>query len=744
MTTQSWEYKPGDAVRYQVTVVNAGNVPLSLVTVTDELTGEPVAVQDLAPGEKKAVFFDYAIPADVKTGDLVNHAKVSAQPEGGLEAVSAEADASATVVEGEVAFKAELPSDAQPGDTVKGTITIENGRSKDVTSLKYTVEPKGASVDGTIKRLKAGESLTLTYEFQLAEDEAPGPLTMGVRVSGSSGGESVKLGAVKDVAVAREPKLTVVQEASESAVEPGKSVGFNVSVTNDGNVPLTGIECVTDLWGIAIDPKSVEPSGSAAIDAEALDIARLEPGETVRYAYDYPVSASADSGEFENNLSVTGYDELTGEKVSAQAVTAVELAAQPEISLTLTADKARYAPGEDVLYTLTAENTGNVPLNGVRLRDQMEGLTLTGIDASADEGATQPDGEPAVDLPQLSTGATITASLTAAAPVVELGDPEVTVKDNRFERTLINNAEVSGKSAKNGDEVTAKADTSVTVEGDIALKVALSASEESYQPGETARILIQVLNDGDAPLEGIALTNGQGLTYQGKDRASVAVTEAEAGATIERMMPGVDVTLEYALDIPPDYAQQALEVSATATNAYATANGSLMIPVAEEKPSGQVLVTMTAVRGQVEAGEAAIFDVSVTNESEYALYAVDVTAGPEGGEFTDLPEGVEGSGGVVRIKELAAGQTLHLKYELPTGDAAADAATLEANVTASGKYDQEAAGAVTASASAGVGVTKPAPVPFQLPVNLMIIGAAALALLLAAGLILLARRRKQE
>ncbi len=90
MTAASWEYKPGDTVRYQATVVNAGNVALTQVTIADELTKESASVQDLAPGEQKAVFFDYAIPADVKIGDLENQAKVSAQPEGGLDEVSAE------------------------------------------------------------------------------------------------------------------------------------------------------------------------------------------------------------------------------------------------------------------------------------------------------------------------------------------------------------------------------------------------------------------------------------------------------------------------------------------------------------------------------------------------------------------------------------------------------------------------------------------------------------------------------
>ncbi len=112
-------------------------------------------------------------------------------------------------------------------------------------------------------------------------------------------------------------------------------------------------------------------------------------------------------------------------------------------------------------------------------------------------------------------------------------------------------------------------------------------------------------------------------------------------------------------------------MSADAANAYASANGLVSIPVAEEeKPTGQVLVAMTAIREQVEAGQAAAFDVAVTNQSEYSLYAVDVTAGPEGGEFTDLPEGVEASGSTVQIEELAPAR----RAPEPSGANAADAA----------------------------------------------------------------------
>ena len=741
MTTDAWEYRIGTKIRYKVTVANEGNVPLEQVTVSDDLNGEPETIDRLAPDAQQELFFEYAIPKDAKVGELKNRAEVSAQPEGGLDEVTADASVSVTVVEGVAAAQIDLPLSVQPGKTVKGTVTIDNGTSKDLTNLKYIVEPEDASVSQTAKRLESDGTLTITYQLELPQDAAPGPKTMGVHISGTSGGKSVKLDALSDVEIARVPKLTVSQEASEASVAPGKSVVFDAKIANEGNVALTGLECSSDLWGIVIDSESVKPSDGAKVNAEALGIQRLEPGESVSYSYSYQVSGSAESGKFENNLTVTGSDELTAEAVTAQGIATVEVSASPGVSLSLTADKTQYAPGEDIQYTLTAQNTGNVPLKDVRLQDLMEGLKLTGIDATDDEGATQPGSEPAVDLPQLSSGASISAAFTATASAVTLSDPGVTISGKRFQLTLKNQAEVSGKSAQDGTKISDQAENSVTIAGDIALGVEASADAESYTPGETARVRVRVYNDGDAAIENIVLENDQGFAYEGKNRASIGVTDASGGTTIERLEPGEDVTLTYSLAVPDDFAQQTLDVNATAKSAYASASGTLSIPVAG-KPSGQVLVKMTAVREQVTAGEAAAFDITVTNQSEQVLYAVDVEAGPDGGTFTDLPEGVESDGGAARITELAAGQTLHLNYQVPTQSGNSDNTDLEASVTATGKYDQSREEAVTASASAGVGLKQPEPAADRLPINVLIIGLAALALLAAAGLILLARRKK--
>jgi hypothetical protein len=165
-----------------------------------------------------------------------------------------------------------------------------------------------------------------------------------------------------------------------------------------------------------------------------------------------------------------------------------------------------------------------------------------------------------------------------------------------------------------------------------------------------------------------------------------------------------------------------------------------------------MLIRMSAVRQQVEAGEAATFDISVTNEGDQPLYEVDVAANPSGGTFENLPEGVTSEGGTAKIAELPAGETLNLSYQAPAGASDSENTSIEGSVSATGRYGENMDKTVSATASASVGLQKPvitptpaptaAPIPSRLPVNVLIYGIAALALLLAIGLIWLARKRR--
>ncbi len=751
MEADAGEYKAGDTVTFVATVANTGNIPLTRISVSDDLTGETKTLSDLAPGKQATVHFRYEIPKDAKTGTLDNHAQATANTSAKADTTRADADTSVQIKPGEAEAAIDLPASVRPGSVVKGTITVVNNGTRDLTGLKYSVEPEGAEVSGTVKRLKTGNSVTIQFEYDLAPYSAPRPLTMGVRISGTSGKEAVHLDAVTSVEVRHISALVAQQKASAQSVDPGKSIAYQVTLNNAGNTALTGLQCTTDLWGIAIDSKSVTPSDGTVIDEEALIIKRLEPGETASYEYTYPVSQSAEFGAFDNNFNVTGKDDFTGKAVTSNCVTTVKVAAKPAVRLRIATDKDSYSPGEAIRYTLTAENTGNVPLVDVRLRDLAQGLTLKNIIATDDEGATQATGEDAVILPEFSTGASLTAVFDGVAPNADLSESGVTATESRFAYKFENLAAVYGKSAEDGSVVRGGARAAVTVEGDLALAMEASSDAEAFEQGETARVRVKVINNSEAIVRHIVIENDQGFAFSGKNRAVIDVSDSGGNAIIAGLEPGEDVTLTFEKAIPADSGLTGLDIDFTARSAYVSASATL--PIAVGKAKAPLLAAISAVEPTVEAGENALFQISLTNESDGMLYSLEVTVTPEGGTFANLPEGATLEGNAVCVDQLPAGGSLKLDYQVPTATGDETGKSLEAVVTASGLNASEQGDTLTASANASVVLQKPAltptpvptgaPAPMNLPVNVLIIGIAALALILAGGLVWLARRRNK-
>ena len=66
-------YPVGSTIKYKITVVNDGNLTITDITVTDELTGDEWKVESLAPGESKEFDTSYTVTeADTEAGAVVN------------------------------------------------------------------------------------------------------------------------------------------------------------------------------------------------------------------------------------------------------------------------------------------------------------------------------------------------------------------------------------------------------------------------------------------------------------------------------------------------------------------------------------------------------------------------------------------------------------------------------------------------------------------------------------------------
>lgn len=119
----------GSTVSYTITAINNGNVDLTGVVVTDELTGFTSDAFDLAKGESRTFDTSYTVQeSDIVNGSIVNVAKgEGTDPKGGT--VTGEGSATTTTEAMNGALSVEKKAEAGvygTGDTVNYAIAVSN------------------------------------------------------------------------------------------------------------------------------------------------------------------------------------------------------------------------------------------------------------------------------------------------------------------------------------------------------------------------------------------------------------------------------------------------------------------------------------------------------------------------------------------------------------------------------------------------------------------------------------------
>ncbi|MDI9506323.1 MAG: hypothetical protein QM271_09505, partial [Bacillota bacterium] len=171
--------------------------------------------------------------------------------------------------------------------------------------------------------------------------------------------------------------LTVVKSADKtsfSAVD--EEITYTVEVENTGNITLTGVNFSDSLSGIStfVKTESNEPADNI-----------LQVGEVWTYTYTYKVTqADLDAGKVDNAASVTT-TEITDPVEDDHTVDGDQ---NPGMTVVKEADVDTFdAVGDEITYTVTVTNTGNVSLTNVAVDD-----SLVDMDAVVPAGDTDADG----------------------------------------------------------------------------------------------------------------------------------------------------------------------------------------------------------------------------------------------------------------------------------------------------------------------------------------------------------------
>ena len=486
----------GDVINYTFTVTNTGNVTLTGVSLTDaklSLSNAAVSPATLLPGGTGTATATYTITqADVNAGGIENTATVTGTPPN-------------------------LPNGnaATPVTDVSDAGTDNNAVA--ITNPEVTESPK---LNGTTDTNPTNDPTVLLI--------APSP--------------SIKL--IKSIAS--------ITDNAPTGRGVGDVINYTFTVTNTGNVTLTGVS-LTDaklsLSSVAVSPATLLPGGTGtatatyAITQADVNAGGIENTATVTGTPPNlpngnaatPVTDVSDAGTDGNATPITNPEVTESPKLNGTTdtdptndPTVLLIAPAPSIKVVKSVASVTSAGpagvlGDVINYTFTVSNTGNVPLTAVSISDPLLGTNLTGGPVSLAVGASDATtfkGTYTITQADINAGGVQnTATASGTPPNLPNGNPATPVTDVSDAGTNntgqpITNPEVTESPKLNGTTDTDPTNdpTVLLIAPSPSIKVIKSiASVTSAGPvgvlGDVINYTFTVSNTGNVPLTAVSISD---------------------------------------------------------------------------------------------------------------------------------------------------------------------------------------------------------------------------------------------
>ncbi|MCW8981239.1 MAG: Ig-like domain-containing protein, partial [Altibacter sp.] len=496
---------PNEMINYTFTVTNEGNVPLFNVSVTDPLleAPNPIVPIILVSGddgdgilqESETWIYEatYLLTqADIDAGQITNQATAEGTDEDGTTVSDLSDDTSVLEDDPTVTVICQSPAIAivktgilnddnqsgcaDPGESLDYTFTVTNEGNVSLSSISVTdplleapnpvvpiVLVSGDDGDGILQVTETW-IYAATYAITQADIDA-GQVTNQATASGTAPDTTVVTDLSDDtsvleddptvITVCQSPAIaivktgTLVDDNQSGCADPGESLNYTFTVSNEGNVSLNSIN-VTDPLLQA--PNPVVPivliSGD---DGDGI----LQISETWVYTATYAITqADIDAGQVTNQATAEGtapdatvVTDLSDDDSVLEndpTVTVVcqnaSIALIKEGSLPPNPDQGGGCPveGDIITYTFTVVNTGNLTLDNVMITDPLPGIVLVGGPITLPVGAsdnttftatyavTQAD----VDAGLVMNQATATGETPSGGTVTDLSDDTSILEDD--------------------------------------------------------------------------------------------------------------------------------------------------------------------------------------------------------------------------------------------------------------------------------------------------------------------------
>lgn len=308
-------YNLGDEITYTIKVTNNGNVTVTDITVTDELTGGNWTIESLAPGESREYETVYTVTEDdILNGSITNIAVVEGtdpnedpvDTEGEETVPTDPADSHLTVTKRTTSEPGE-DGTYDLGDTITYEIVAINDGNLTLNNVVVTDDLTGDRWE--IETLAPGQSRTFEAEYVVTEEDIHNGSVVNEATATADGKEEedpeIIPGETEDPTNPESPSLDVDKALvdGKDEYEIGDVIEYAITVTNNGNVTQNDIR-VTDMLNAAGNIVITDVSGAEGeIDGASVTLDSLAPGETATIHCEYTV-LKADRGNTITNAAI--------------------------------------------------------------------------------------------------------------------------------------------------------------------------------------------------------------------------------------------------------------------------------------------------------------------------------------------------------------------------------------------------------------------------------------------------------
>ncbi|GLX70373.1 SBBP repeat-containing protein [Paenibacillus glycanilyticus] len=386
---------PGDTINFTITIRNTGNVTLTNVIITDNLTAQSQTLAGIAIGETVQLDVPFLIPLESPPGVYTNTVEVVSD-----QTTRVTATATVEVLASPLLGIRKIPNanNATPGQTILYRIAVANPGNVPLTGV-HVLDPL-LGIDTAIPDLAVGDLHELTLPLTV-----PAAAPVGSSISNllSVTSNETDPAQVESIVEVTGSGLLLSKKANPVAATPGANVSYTLSVTNLLGSPQTNVTISDPLLGINETLASL-PAGGIIIRTASLTV----PGD-------------AASGTIITNTFSAVSDQSPLQTKSASIVVQQPPVATTTITLRKRADRNTAAPNETVIFTIEIINTGSNTATNIAVSDSL--TRETAVVPLLESGQTAYLQFPFTVPADAVQGTVFTNIVTAVWPERPLGDP---------------------------------------------------------------------------------------------------------------------------------------------------------------------------------------------------------------------------------------------------------------------------------------------------------------------------------